>query len=198
MQVIPLYRSHKLLFCLFCSMMEAVSGFSQVNLLPEQKAQLGEIHFSARVGGTIPTQGDTFLVQVLSEGDILRQIQVGVYQNDSFQVVQAIRFVIEDITGQSREILVGDPNSEWQDDIEIPEEVELVGISGASGWWIDNIRFHFSDGLASLTYGGSGGDTDFRLILSQRNQKWKGRWLGVWGTRTDYLESLGLIFWPIE
>lgn len=172
--------------------------FGQQLYLSSDKAQLGEVHFSARVGGTVPTHGDTFLVQVLSEGDILRQIEVGVYQSDGFQVVQAIRFIVEDTTGQSQEILVGDPNSGRKENIEVPEGAELIGISGASGWWIDQIRFHFSDGSVSSTCGGSGGDTDFRLILSQREQKWKGRWLGVWGTQTDYLESLGLIFWPIE
>ena len=173
-------------------------AFGQQRYLSEQKAQLGEVHYSARVGGTIPTQGDTFLVQVLSKGDILRGIQVGIYQHNGRQVVQAIRFIVEDSVGKSKEVLVGNTNSEWQDKIDVPDKAAMVGISGASGWWIDRIRFHFSDGSTSLAYGGSGGDTDFRLLLSQQAGKWKGSWLGVWGTHTDYLESLGLVFWPIE
>lgn len=173
-------------------------SFAQELTLSQEKAQLGEIHYSARVGGTVPTQGDTFLIQVLSEGDVLRQIQVGVNQNPDFAVVQALRMVMEDSTGQFRELTIGNSDSKWEKVIEVPGGSELVGISGASGWWIDRIRFHFSNGSFSPTFGGKGGDTDFQLILSQRDGAWKGRWLGVWGTHTDYLESLGLIFWPIE
>ena len=178
--------------------LNALPGLSQSLTLSEEKAQLGEIHYSARVGGTIPTQGDTFLVQVLSEGDVLRRIQVGTNEEVNFQVVQALLLVVEDSVGQARELTIGNANSEWKESVEVPEGAELVGISGASGWWIGQIRFHFSDGSASDTFGGTGGDTDFRLLLSQRDKKWKGRWLGFWGTHTNYLESLGLIFWPIE
>ncbi|MGB3586643.1 MAG: hypothetical protein WBA23_08895 [Tunicatimonas sp.] len=173
-------------------------AFSQQLHLSAQKAQLGEVHYSARVGGTVPSQGDTFLVQVLSKGDILRRIQVGVYQSGGSRVVQAIRFIVEDSVGKLQKILIGHADSYWKDEIDVPKGAELIGISGASGWWIDRIRFHFSDGSSSSDYGGGRGDTDFHLLLAQRDNKWKGRWLGVWGTHTDYLESLGLIFWPVE
>jgi hypothetical protein len=166
--------------------------------LSAEKARLGEIHYSARVGGTVPTEGDTFLVRVLAEGDILRQLQVGVNRDVNFRVVQALLMVVEDSKGEIQELTIGNADSEWEERVEVPEGAELVGISGASGWWIDQIRFHFSDGSTSPTFGGTGGDTDFRLVLSQREGKRKGRWLGFWGTRTNYLESLGLIFWPIE
>lgn len=173
-------------------------SFAQELALSQEKAQLGEIHYSARVGGTVPTQGDTFLIQVLYEGDILRQVQVGVNQNPDFAVVQALRMIVEDSTGQLQGLVIGNLDSKWEQVIEVPEGSELVGISGATGWWVDRIRFHFSDGSTSLAFGGKGGDTDFQLVLSQQDGKWKGRWLGFWGTHTDYLESLGLIFWPIE
>jgi len=122
---------------------------------------------------------------------------VGVYQTNDFQVVQAIRFFVENSVGELREVLVGNSDSQWESKIDVSTGTKIVGISRASGWWIDCIRFHFNDGSASLAYGGSGGDTDFHLLLSHRDNKWKGEWLGVWGANTDYLESIGLIFWPI-
>ena len=191
-------RSKEVAGLLLTIWMGALSSFAQQSSLSQEKAQLGVVHYSARVGGTVPTQGDTFLLRALTEGDILRTVQVGVNRDVNFRVVQALKLVVEDSLGELQELTVGNADAKWEESVEVPEGAELVGISGASGWWIDQIRFHFSDGSVSSTFGGPGGDTDFQLILSQRNEKWKGRWLGVWGTQTDYLESLGLIFWPIE
>lgn len=191
-------RSKEVTGLLLTIWMGALSSYAQQSPLSQEKAQLGEVHYSARVGGTVPTQGDTFLLRALTEGDILRTVQVGVNRDVNFRVVQALKLVVEDSLGELQELTVGNADAKWEESVEVPEGAELVGISGASGWWIDQIRFHFSDGSVSSTFGGPGGDTDFQLILSQRNEKWKGRWLGVWGTQTDYLESLGLIFWPIE
>jgi len=121
--------------------------------LSAEKARLGEVHYSARVVGTVPTLGDTFLVRVLAEGDVLRTVQVGVNQDTNFRVVQALQIVVEDSIGQLQEFTLGNTDAEWEASVEVPERVELVGFSEASGWWIDQIRFHFSDGSASDTFG---------------------------------------------
>lgn len=162
--------------------------------VPLHKAKLGEIHYSARVGSTVVAEGDSFRVIVVPEGGALKSVQVAVVGS----VVHGLRFVCSDAQGKTRTTTVGDSTGRWYNPFVIPPERHLVGISGAGGWWIDALRFHLDDGTTSPLYGGAGGDTDFTLLLARRNGAWKGHLMGFWGTTGEHLESLGLVFWPIE
>jgi hypothetical protein len=165
---------------------------------PDRKARLGETHYSALVGGTVGSSGHKFICELLGERGRILSAQAGLTPNGS--IVQALRFEIEDSVGKRSEKICG-PGSGviWAAPFAIPPNRRLVGISGASGWMIDSVRFHLDDGSASPRYGGEGGDTTFRLQLNQDAAgRWKGELRGFWGTAGGALESLGLVFWPIE
>ena len=130
---------------------------------------------------------------VVPEGGTLLSVQVSV----AGSVVHGLRFVSLDVEGE-QVTTVGANDGNWQAPFEIAPGRQLVGISGAGGWWIDSIRFHLDDGTTSPRYGGKGGDTDFSLLLAQRNGSWKGQLMGFWGTVGEHLESIGLVFWPVE
>ena len=169
--------------------------WAQSFTLPDRKAKLGEVHYSARVGSTVGTEGERFQALVIPEGGRLASVQVAT----GGSVVHSLRFRYTDAEGKEQTHLVGDKNGDWQEPFSIPPGRTLVGISGAGGWWIDRLVFHLDDGTTSPAYGGTeGGDTDFSLLLAQRNGKWKGRLMGFWGTVGEHIESLGLVFWPIE
>ena len=176
-------------FCLLTTTLSAQS-FS----IPAHKAQLGELHYSARVGSTVVTEGDSFRVMVVPDGGVLQSVQVSV----AGSVVHSLRFVFVDAQGEAHTTNVGPDDGDWQPPFEIPADRLLVGISGAGGWWIDAVRFHLDDGTTSPRYGGTGGDTECSLRLARRNDQWKGRLMGFWGTAGEHVESLGLVFWPIE
>ena len=61
------------ILCLLSTSLSAQS-FS----IPAYKAQLGEIHYSARVGSTVVTEGDSFWVMVVPERGALQSVQVSV------------------------------------------------------------------------------------------------------------------------
>ena len=162
--------------------------------IPDHKARLGEIHYSARVGSTVVTEGDSFRVMVIPNEGALKSVQVSV----AGSVVHSLRFVYTDAQGEEQVETVGNDEGDWHDPFVVPPGRSVVGISGAGGWWIDALRFHLDDGSTSPMYGGQGGDTDFTLLLAERNGMWKGRLMGFWGTAGKHIESLGLVFWPIE
>ena len=163
--------------------------------LPNRKAQLGEVHYSALVGCTVGAEGKRFQAIVVPESGRLKAIRVC---TDNGSIVQALEFVSTDTIGQKSKQIIGNPRGKWSEPYVIPAGRTLVGIAGAGGWWIDRLRFILDDGSESPTYGGNGGDTEFRLVLAQRDEQWKGRLMGFWETAGEQLEALGLIFWPIE
>lgn len=182
------------LFFLISFLTFPISLFAQPFSLPERKARLGEIHYSARVGSTVVTEGERFRAMVIPEEGSLQSVQVAVQGS----VVHSLRFSYTDAQGKERVATVGKDDGNWQAPFAVPPGRTLVGISGAGGWWIDRLVFHLDDGTTSPAYGGGGGDTDFVLLLAQRDGNWKGRLMGFWGTVGEHIESLGLVFWPIE
>jgi hypothetical protein len=166
---------------------------------PARKAKLGEIHYSARIGGTVGEEDKKFSVMAVNENDRLVSIAVCLATNGS-DLVRAIRLEVADKQGKTRIFTCGDSvGGKWLTPHKVPSKSQLVGISGSCGWFVDSIRFHFDDGSETPLYGSrSGGDTDYRLVLSRKNGQLKGRFVGFWGTATEYLETIGLVFFPIE
>ena len=81
----------------------------------------------------------------------------------------------------------------------VPKDRKLVGISGAAGWYIDSLAFVFDNGSTTPKYGGEGGDLNFTLVLNKKQTgEYLGRLMGFWGSHTSVLETIGLVFWPIE
>lgn len=164
---------------------------------PAHKARLGEIHYGSRVGGLIAQEGRTVEVMVQDSTETLRSIQVCLAKNPS--VVRGFRLEVQRADGSLKTVMFGNSEGAWAEKFVIEQGRKLVGISGACGWFIDNLRFHFDDRSTTPLYGGSGGDTTFQLLLTQKsNGEYKGRFMGFWGSSTQYLETLGLIFYPYE
>jgi len=68
----------------------------------------------------------------------------------------------------------------------------LIGISGRSGTYIDSIRFE-TNKRTSPTFGGSGGNRDFRFEVPVNAQV-----SGLTGRAGQYLDAVGLTFMPIR
>ena len=167
---------------------------------PNVKAKLGEVHYSPAVGGVLGSEEPTFEL-LLSEATPLVTIRVGLTPDPNFRVVKVIEFKTLRTADNYRTDYVGSPegDTDWQPVITVPAGHTVRGISGRGGWFIDAISFHFTDGSRSPEFGGAGGDTDFRILLAETPLgQPRGRLLGFYGTAGGLVESLGLVFWPVE
>ena len=165
---------------------------------PSRKPRLGDVHLGNRVGGVLAQEGPTTQVVCMEEGDQLLSIQVSLQEKT--KLVKGFRMVVLKNNKQPQTYDFGaTEGGAWQPAYKVAKGRELTGISGAAGWFVDRIRFHFDDGSVTPVYGGAGGDNDFQLLIA-RNEKGqlRGRWLGFWGSATDKLESVGLVFFPKE
>jgi hypothetical protein len=167
---------------------------------PNRKFQSGELHYSARVGGVLGEEGKPFLEDFLNRRGEITSIEVGESPERNFRVIQCIRIEYRRGNGNREKVTLGNPDgARFRNPYRVGGRQELVGFSGRGGWWIDAIRFHFSDGSVYPTYGGDGGDTSFETILRpERNGRYRGRVTGFYGSAGQYLESLGLIFEPAD
>ncbi|HVJ83060.1 MAG TPA: basic secretory protein-like protein [Planctomycetia bacterium] len=100
-------------------------------------------------------------------------------------VVKGLKLVETSPDGKSRETAIGPAGGEWKKPVELKADVELVGISGKSGSILDSLRFHFSDGSQSESFGGSGGDNEFRYLLKKKDGKFIGAVGGFHGRADD-------------
>ena len=71
-----------------------------------------------------------------------------------------------------------------------PDEY-VVGISGRFGDYVDSLRIH-TNKRTSPTYGGIGGDRDYRIDVERGHQA-----VGFLGRSGDYLDAIGLTFAPL-
>ena len=151
----------------------------------------GTIHYSAPVGGFFGARGKKIQEEFLHPDDQLRSLQVLLNQDSN--LVIGMRFNV--LRGDSTHIHhIGNQSGVWTKAFLVNPGKTLIGISGASGWYIDALRFHFSDGTMTPLYGGSGGDTEFKLIIKPEGTS---RIRGFHGTFDHIgLETLGLIFDP--
>lgn len=167
-------------------------------LLPSARPGPGAVHFSAPVGGVFGAGGQPFSTDLLQRDDQLLAVRVNLTPAPLY-VIRALAFRIRRADGQIHEVRIGEVSGEWQEWHKVPAGARLSGVSGASGWYLDALQFHFNDGTSSPRYGGSGGDTDFQLILNPRNGSERQFIRGFHGTYTDFgLETIGLIFDPAE
>lgn len=164
---------------------------------PDHKARLGELHYGNRAGGLIAQEGPTVVTMVREEGETLETIEVAV--TPPGHLVKGLRLGVRRADGSLKSVAFGNPDGRWLPQFRVPPGRVLVGISGACGWFVDNLRFHFDDGSTTPLYGGTGGDTAFQLLLARRaDGTLKGRFRGFWGSSTEFLESIGLLFFPEE
>ena len=169
--------------------------------VPDRKTQLGEMHYSAPVGGVTGTQSPVFVTEFLTPGNELLAIEVGTTGNPDFLVVQCLRFRYrEGHSGREQTYTVGRAtDADFAPPHRVPTGTNLIGISGRGGWYIDAIQFHFADGSSSPEYGGAGGDTTFRTLMTQRvDGSYRGEVRGLYGHAGELVEVLGLVFWPLE
>lgn len=166
---------------------------------PDHKARLGETHYGNRVGGLVAQEGQTVVVLIQDSTETLRSIQVCVEKRPGFGIVKGFRIEVGRANGSTKTVTFGNQDGIWENRYLVPTGRKLVGISGACGWFIDNLRFHFDDRSTTPLYGGTGGDTTFQLRLTQKtNGDYKGRFMGFWGSWTQFLETIGLVFYPYE
>ena len=64
--------------------------------------------------------------------------------------------------------------AEFAPEFRVHQGSKLIGISRRTGWYVDAVQFHFSDG------------------------SYRGEIRGLSGNAGDLVEVLGLIFWPAE
>ncbi len=166
-------------------------------LTPSHKPLLGDIHFGNRVGGEIAQEGQTQKLICLENGARLQSIQVNL--TTAKNVVKGIKMTVLEGNQKLKTYAFGDTNGVWMPKVMLKKNQNLVGISGSMGWFIDAIRFHFSDGSQTQLFGGGGGDIAFRQVFNKnKKQEYKGRWIGFWGSATDQLETIGLVFMAVE
>jgi hypothetical protein len=166
---------------------------------PAKKAQLGEMHYGPLVGGTTGTEGTKFALEFFqSTKDKLKAIQVGLTTGKA-KVVRAITFVIERASKKMDTLTIGAQDCDWQPWYNLKKNQILIGISGAGGWFIDAIQFHFNNGSTTPVYGGNGGDNDFKLTVhKKKNNLFTSELRGLWGTIANNIETLGLVHMPME
>jgi hypothetical protein len=173
---------------------DAITVFKE----PTSKPKLGETHYGNRVGGLIGQEGKTTELICLEEGDRIEEIRVCL--TPQLNVVKGFELKIQKKGGITKKAIFGSiMDGVWQPTFKVENGQKLIGISGAAGWFIDNISFQFDDNSSTPTYGGKGGDNDFKLhITKSQKGQFRGRLMGFWGSSTTQLESIGLVFYPIE
>lgn len=129
--------------------------------------------------------GQEFATSKIPIGGKLISLQV-----KSGRLVDGIRFVYEDSQGNRTSIYQGGPGGSWNESYVLGANVHLVGISGRFGSYVDNIRFHCSDGSTSELFGGDGGSYDYNIQLD-RDDKFAG-FIGRYGRVID---AIGLQYW---
>lgn len=184
---------------LFCS--KVLLGQEEVVLL-DHKPLLGEVHYGNRVGGIQAQEGKSVQLIAFEPGDVLKSIQVYVSDNPStpgFETIAGFQFEVEK-AGELQTFSFGTVKGVAQEKYLVPDHRKLVGISGASGWLIDSLAFIFDDGSTTPKYGGIRGDLNFRLVLNTKpTGAYLGRLMGFWGSSIrGHLETIGLVFWPVE
>ena len=167
---------------------------------PDRKAALGQTHYSAPVAGVFGTESPAFAEEFLPPGAVLKTVEVGVTADPDFRVVQCLRFLVRNPDGTPRTCVIGrEDGATFAPARRVPAGAKLVGVSGRGGWYVDAVRFHFSDGSETPEYGGPGGDTTFRTLLTKNAAgAYRGEVRGLFGHAGPHLETLGLIFWPRE
>jgi hypothetical protein len=166
---------------------------------PGSKGRLGELHYSSLIGGTVGGRGEKFACELISANGKILSAQAGLSRARS--VIQALRFEVVEPSGTRATKTCGPAQgASWETPFAIPPGRQLIGLSGATGWFVDNLRFHLDDGTSSPLYGGTaGGDTAFQLLLNRDSKgAWTGHLRGFWGSADGVLESVGLLFWPLE
>jgi hypothetical protein len=186
------------LFLLFLQVSLQAQTLPQDFTLPSEKAKLGDIHYGNKVGGIIGQWSIDKQLIFIEEGDQLMEVIFGLPPEKN--IVGALKFKVQKKSGTIEEYIFGDPQKQlWQAPHKVKKGITIAGISGAGGWLIDNMRIHFSDGTATQLYGGKGGDNTFNIsITKDKKGRAKGRFMGFWGSYVDKIESIGLVFFPIE
>jgi purine nucleosidase len=163
-----------------------------------KKPNLGEVHYGNRVGGLIGQEGPTTELLCLAEDDQIQQIRVCLTPQQN--VVKGFELTIQQPNGTIKTETFGHTGGgAWQPPFKVKKGLKLIGIQGAAGWFIDRISFSFDDKSTTPSYGGTGGDHDFSLQITQSPKgHFRGRVMGFWGSATTQLESIGLVFFPIE
>lgn len=127
-------------------------------------------------------------------GGKLISIEVNVGRKYGGPVVRGFRFIGEDATGKRVETVIGPVDGKYEKAIEPKQGVDVVGISGKHGLVIDSIRFHFSDGSVSPLAGGTGGSEEYKMLVREKDGKYRGRVRGLFGrANEDSLTGVGLL-----
>ncbi len=191
------------LFSVYLLLLGYQVGFGQQKVvLQDHKPLLGEVHYGNRVGGIQAQEGKSVQVIAFEPDDVLKSIQVYVSKNPpsrGFETIAGFQFEIER-KGEVRTFSFGSVKGVAQQKYLVSDNRKLVGISGAAGWLVDSLAFIFDDGSTTPKYGGIRGDLNFRLVLNKKpTGEYLGRLMGFWGSSIrGHLETIGLVFWPIE
>ncbi|MEZ4699055.1 MAG: hypothetical protein R2834_01895 [Rhodothermales bacterium] len=157
----------------------------------------GEIHYSALLGGVHGREGEVIEQECVPAGSVLQAIQVNIGEKP--RLLRGVRCRFQTQAGAVEERVFGHDDGNWQDWYEVPAGVSLLGISGATGWYVDSFQLVFDDGSVTPVYGGGGGDTRFDLRLNKDPGAEGGRIRGFYGTLDRVgLETIGLVFDPAD
>ncbi len=163
--------------------------------LPSHKPALEDVHYGNRVGGVIGQEAPSIELICFDESSRVVSVQVFLTQHD---IVAGFTIEVE-TNGHTQHHGFGDTTAIARSKFIPDQPTTIVGISGASGWFVDSLRFHFADGSETPLYGGSGGDLNYRLFLHRNpTGNLRGRLIGFWGSHTHQLETLGLVFMALE
>lgn len=107
--------------------------------------------------------------------------------------VNGLQLVYVDDQGETTLPKIGVANEDGEARLFTLEADEyLVGISGQSGWYIDNLRFH-TNKRTSETYGVGMGETEFRFDAPEGSKV-----VGFFGRADWFIDALGIVTQPLS
>lgn len=145
---------------------------------------LRNVQLTAIAGGR---GGSAFSDREIPEGARITEIQVrsGDYI-DSVQIVYVLR------DGRSFKGPMHGGSGGRSNVFRLDSDEYLIGISGRYGNYVDSLTFH-TNKRSSATFGGRGGNRDFRIFVPQGNQA-----IGLTGRAAEYLDAIGLRYDSIQ
>lgn len=125
----------------------------------------GKLVYTPVMGSNLP--GKEITLEVISDGGRLTSIEANVGKWKQFDgVVRGMKFGYLDAKGKEQTVQVGPCDGEWHATaVKIPENLQVIGVSGSYGLVMDSVQFHLTGGVKTVRFGNKNGDLDFNISV---------------------------------